>query len=200
MPTDGFIEQRLTDPCPAYTFSGGPEWSTRVVVLANGREKRNQGWSRPKHRFTAPFQNISQEAFIVLKSAHFATRGMAYGFRFKDWTDFRAENAPLGLAPAGVTPVQLSKQYEFGAEKYDRPISKPVEGTVTVKQNGVLKAGVIDSTTGLFTPSTAWTEGAVLTWSGEFDVPVRFDTDVLSFTLDNPNALNGEVAIVELFL
>lgn len=200
MPVNGFIEERLTDPCPAYTFASTSQWSTRVVTLANGNEKRNVNWSQPKQSFSAPFQNITAEAARALKAAHYATRGMAYGFRFKDWADFQATNEPLGIAPSGSTPVQLVKTYDFGAEAYTRKISKPVAGTVTVRSNGTPVAGTLDPVTGLFTPSSPWAGGGVLTWTGEFDVPVRFNSDQLTFTIDNVDALNGQVELLEIFL
>jgi uncharacterized protein (TIGR02217 family) len=195
-----FIEKRLLDACPAYTFSGGPTFSTRVNTLANGREYRNQSWVNPRHQFSAPFLNIDQEVFESIKAAFYVAKGQAYAFRFKDWTDYRATDAPLGVSPAGSTPVQLLKQYQTQAEGYARKIVKPVASTVQVRANGTLVAGSVDDTTGLFTPSGAWAVGATLTWSGEFDVPVRFNTDQLPFTLDNPNALNGDVALLEVFL
>jgi uncharacterized protein (TIGR02217 family) len=197
---NGFIEERLTDPCPAYTFASGTSASTRVVTLANGHEKRNGNWSGFKMVFTCPFMNITTQMAQVLKGAFYVARGRLYGFRFKDWADYRATNEPLGISPAGSTPVQLVKTYEFGAESYTRPIRKPVAGTVTVRANGTTPIpGTLDMTTGLFTPTSAWPGGAVLTWTGEFDIPVRFDTDVLTLTIDNVNALNGDVQLVEIF-
>lgn len=194
-----FIEKRLLDACPAYTFSGGPTFSTRLNTLASGREYRNQSWVNPKHVFGAPFLNIPQETFEAIKAAFYVARGMAVGFRFKDWTDYRATNVVLGVSPAGSTPIQLTKQYDTDGEGYARKITKPIASTVVVRSNGVVKAGTVSEMTGLFTPSTAWTTGQTITWSGEFDVPVRFNTDQLPFTLDNPNALNGDVALIEVF-
>lgn len=195
-----FIEKSLLDVCPAYTFSGGPTFSTRLNTLASGREYRNQSWSLPKHQYGAPFLNIDQSVFESIKAAFYIARGMAIGFRFKDWTDYRATAVILGVAPAGSAAVQLIKQYETEGEGYARKISKPIASTVHVFSNGVAKAGTVDETTGLFTPATAWTAGQTLTWSGEFDVPVRFNTDQIPFTLDSPGALNGDVALLEVFV
>lgn len=195
-----FIEKRLLDACPAYTFSGGPTFSTRVNTLANGREYRNQNWVNPRHVYSAPFLNIPQETFEAIKAAFYIAKGQANAFRFKDWTDYRARDVVFGIAPSGSTPVQLYKEYQTDGEGYARKIVKPVVGSVTVTANGVPVPGSVDPETGLFTPSGAWTTGATLRWSGEFDVPVRFNTDQLPFTLDNPNALNGDVALIEVFL
>lgn len=199
MPTNGFINEELLDACPAYTFQGGPSFSTRLVTLSNGREKRNQNWTRPRQVFKAPFQNVDEPTVRLIRSAHYVARGMAYGFIFKDWTDFTADRETFAVAPVGSGAIQLVKRYTTLTEEYDRVITNPVADGLQVYQNGVLKAGTVDDMTGLFLPTTAWTAGAVLTWSGEFRVPVRFDQDDLPFTLDNPGRFNGDVALIEIF-
>jgi uncharacterized protein (TIGR02217 family) len=45
--TTGFIDKRLSLKV-ASGFVGGPQWSTNVVSLASGREKRNQEWLYPR--------------------------------------------------------------------------------------------------------------------------------------------------------
>ncbi len=195
-----FIEKRLLDACPAYTFSGGPTFSTRLNTLASGREYRNQSWSLPKHQYGAPFLNIDQATFETIKAAFYIARGMAIGFRFKDWTDYRATNVVIGVAPSGSAPIQLIKEYETEGEGYARKITKPIASTVVVRSNGAVKAGTVNESTGMFTPTAPWTPGQTLIWSGEFDVPVRFNTDQIPFTLDNPGALNGDVALLEVFV
>lgn len=195
-----FIEKRLLDACPAFTFSGGPSYNTRVNTLANGREYRNQNWVNPRHIFSAPYQNIPQDIFESIKAAFYIAKGQANAFRFKDWTDYRAEEVILGISPAGAAAIQLFKQYETDGEGYARKIVKPLGSTVVVTANNVPVAGTVNEATGIFTPSGVWPGGATLRWSGEFDVPVRFNTDQLPFTYDNPNALNGDVALIEVFL
>jgi uncharacterized protein (TIGR02217 family) len=108
----------------------------------------------------------------LLNVAH-ACDGMTYAFRFKDWNDYRATAQSLGVAPSGTTAVQLVKTYTFGSRTHTRTITKPVSATVVVYQAGVAKAGTVDATTGLFTPSTAWTGGAALTDDIEFVLPHR---------------------------
>ena len=73
--------------------------------------------------------------------------------------------------------LQLAKVYSFGPLDMSRPIKKPVSGTVTIFEDGVASAAVIDYTTGFVTITAA--PGSVITWSGEFDVPVRFVSDRL---------------------
>ena len=191
------------DPCIAFGFAGGPEFSTRITTLANGHERRNANWSSPRHRFTAPFANISTGDYREIKRVFLACRGQAYGFLFRDPLDYQATNEPLGDAPAESTPVQLTKVSTADGVDYTRTITRPDPAGFTLYQAGVAKAGMLDATTGLFTPTTAWTTGEPLTWTGEFRIPVRFASDWLPFSIDNKRdadfAVNGSVEIVEVF-
>jgi uncharacterized protein (TIGR02217 family) len=67
-----------------------------------------------------------------------------------------------------------------------RAIGKPVAGSVKIALAGTPKPSgwSADTTTGLVTFSTAPAAGVAITAGFEFDVPVRFDTDLLDITLD----------------
>lgn len=193
------------DLVPSFGWQGGPEFVTRVRELRNRHERRNANAALVRHRYLLPFQNITDAAYLVkLKNAHLAMRGQTHSFLAKDHADHTATSESLGVAPAGSTAVQLAKNYAFGAAGYARPITKPVAGAV-VYQAGVAKPGTLDTLTGLFTPTTAWTGGAALTWSGDFRVPVRFASDYLPMTIDDkfgsggPFAMNGSVELLEVF-
>lgn len=194
-----FIEARLLDKV-AYGFQIGPRFNTRILTLRNGHERRNANWSLFQWKGSAPYQNIKPDHYGELLGAFLVAGGMANGFRFKNWVDYIAEGESLGLAPSGTAPVQLVKAYpQFGLGQYQRTITKPVSGSVTVYQAGVAKAGTVDTTTGLFTPSTSWTGGAALTADFEFDIPMRFDADWLPMTYGEWQALSGEVPLIEVF-
>lgn len=191
------------DPCVANGFTGGPEWNTRITPMKNGHERRNAEWSAPRGRWTAPFQNITDTEYREIKRVFDACRGQAFGFLFKDYLDFKAALESLGNAPSGSTAVQLVKTSTAGAGSYTRTITRPLATGFTLYQNGVAKAGTLDPDTGLFTPTTAWTAGQPLTWTGEFRIPVRFASDWLPFSIDNlmgtDFAVNGSVDVVEVF-
>ncbi len=59
-------------------------------------------------------------------------------------------------------------------------------GTVRLALNGVeqMTGWSADTTTGIVTFTTAPGAGVAITAGFEFDVPVRFDTDMLDVTLD----------------
>jgi uncharacterized protein (TIGR02217 family) len=171
---------------------GGPERRTDVVTLANGHEERNSPWVHSKRRYDAGFGMRSLEDVEALIAFFEARRGQMYGFRWKDWSDYKsatASNAPaiadqvIGLGDGTRTKFDLIKSYQSGAYSYDRPIRKPVLGSVVVGVDGVaLSEGTgftVDPTTGTITLASAPGPGQPVTAGFEFDVPVRFDTDTI---------------------
>lgn len=194
-----YVNTRLSD-CVAHGFSGGPEWSTLVVPMDNGREQRNGQWLYPKHRYSAQYMNFDLPDQQAVLAAFHAMRGQLHVFRFKDWNDYTAESEngdwlPL-LAPqiGTMTPAQLLKNYSMGAQTTTRLIQAPVAGAVPLR-NGSPVAGTLDTATGLFTPSSNWLAGTY-TWAGEHDVWVRFASDFNSFTNAN-RAHTADIELVE---
>lgn len=188
-----YIPIRLST-CVAYGFSGGPNYSTLVVDLDNGREQRNQQWLYPKHSYSATYLNLSKQAQREILAAFHAAGGRLLAFRFKDWNDFEAIAEPLAPAIGTSTPVHLIKTYSFGPQSRVRLIQAPV--TASIKRNGVAVAGTLDAGTGLFTPSAPWVAGT-FTWDGEFDVWVRFASDFNAFSIGAPNARTSDVELIE---
>jgi uncharacterized protein (TIGR02217 family) len=191
---------------PGFGWQGGPEFNTHVVALQNGNELRNANWSQVRHRYILPLDNIQSDTYLAqLKAAFFAMRGQLNSFLGKDFSDFEATAESLGVAPSGSTAVQLIKISTFGAATYVRTISKPLVAGFTLYQNGIAKPGTLDPLTGLFTPTTAWTAGQALTWTGEFRVPVRFSSDMLPMTINDKfngssaYAMTGSIELVEVF-
>jgi uncharacterized protein (TIGR02217 family) len=192
------------DTCPTFGWQRGPFVDVLIKPLVSGREKRKPQSFLRKHTFMLPFMNIKNQDYLdYINNAFMALCGPTDSFLAKDHLDHLAINDPLGIAPAGSTPVQLVRVYTFGGASYTRPITKPVATGLVVRQNGVAKAVTVDTLTGLITPTTAWTPGATLTWTGEFRVPVRFDQMSLPSTIDNRSGesliSNGSVSLIEVY-
>ncbi|KXU39377.1 hypothetical protein AXE65_08830 [Ventosimonas gracilis] len=169
-----FIEQRLLD-CVAYGSEFGHVFKTRIVTLESGHERRASLWSLPLGRYSIRYNLIKDEHHQAVRHAHLVCRGAAIAFRFKDWVDYRADNEPLGVADGSLQTFQLNKGYPFGGQTLHKPIKKPV--SVQIFGNAHPIPATIDYTSGqvqLTAPA-----GSVLTWSGEFDIPVRFASDRL---------------------
>lgn len=194
-----FVETRLAE-CAAYGFQTIPAYSTQIVALDNGKEQRNINITRAKRRFVASYSTFEADAFAALLDCFHAVGGSGLAFRFRDHTDYQATLESLGTTPgANQTPVQLYKTYTFGAQSRTRTIVKP-NSDVVVYQNGIAKAGSLDTATGLFTPTTNWTAGAALTWTGTFDVPVRFASDEMPASIADLNNIVAECELLEVFL
>lgn len=202
-----FIDSEL-DIGPSYGWQFGPGFNTLIKPLRNRHERRKIQQDQAGHSYTLPFSKIKQQSYLEkLKAAFMVAHGAGHSFKVRDWSDYTATAAPLGTAPAGSTPVQLVKVYTFGAGSHSRIITKPKAGAVVYQNTGggpVAKAGTLNTLTGLFTPTTAWTGGAALTWTGEFYVPVRFANDVMPMSIPSNYgaegfAVEGSVDLVEVF-
>jgi uncharacterized protein (TIGR02217 family) len=163
--------------------------------------KRNVNWSEARGRWDVA-SGLKKQAQIDELIAFFrARRGKAYGFRFKDWSDYKAGGQLLGTGDDAVTQFQLVKHYPSGSVIEVRTITKPVADTVKVYLDDVEQfAGwSVDTTTGLVTFDTAPVLGVEVTADLEFDVAVRFDTDHMAVTIETYQLHNWQqIPIVEL--
>jgi uncharacterized protein (TIGR02217 family) len=178
--------------------------STRVKDLKNGHERRNGEWVGRKRRYTAKYAGWTFDMREDLIAQNEVADGMLYSFRFKDWLEYRVTQQSLGVAPSGTTAVQLVKTYTKGSTTKTRNITKPVASTVIVYQDDgsgalVPKSVTVDDTTGLVTPTTSWTAGRPIAWSGDFDVCVRFATDEPEFVLPDREICEVVCELVEVF-
>jgi len=158
---------------------------TSIVTTVAGFERRNINWASPLGRWdvgTGIRTRADLETFIAFFRAR---QGRAYGFRFKDWSDYRASASVIGIGDGSTRIFQLIKRYSSGPADVMRVITRPVSGTVALRRDGVLvTSGVsINPATGTVTFSIAPAEGIILTADFEFDLPVRFDTDLMALSL-----------------
>lgn len=189
-----FIEDRLLDEM-AYGFSGGPTYNTLITPLLSGVQRRKIQRTRPLHRFSASFDRREDAIVEQLLDAYHATYGAAVGFRFKNWLDYEATDEVIGVATGAPQPLQLIKTYQFGASANPVPIRKPVDGKVQLFANGTQIASATNTTTGVVTFSAA--AGHVISWTGEFDLPVSFDSDEFVGQVDTYGASTINVQLIE---
>ncbi|WP_282151490.1 DUF2460 domain-containing protein [Ruegeria atlantica] len=193
---------------------GGPERRTDIVTLANGFEERNTPWAHSRRRYDAGLGMRSLDDIEALISFFEARQGQMFGFRWKDWSDFKSGVATaevdyadqvIARGDGKMTEFQLLKTYISGGFKYVRPILKPVLGTVKLGlEQDEMREGVdfeVDLARGRVTFTNAPPQDVEITAGFEFDVPVRFDTDkiqtsVASFQAgDVPNVPVVEVRV-----
>ncbi len=182
-----FVEVRFPADI-AYGSAGGPEYSTDIVITQSGYEQRNSNWLSSRARYNVAHGVKTQTQLDNLIAFFRARKGRAIGFRFKDWTDYQANDQLLGLGDGATTQFQLIKNYESGGENDLRIIQKPVADTLRVYLNGILQEEsvyTLNSATGVLTFDVPPAGGVEIVADFEFDVPVRFDTDRLTATLDS---------------
>ena len=183
---------------------GGPERVTEIVTLANGFEERNTPWAHSRRRYDAGLGLRKLGDVEALIAFFEARQGQLYGFRWKDWADYKTATASddvrytdevIATGDGSTTTFQLIKTYASGDQSYARPITKPVQGSVRAGvQEDELQEGVhweIDHATGMLTFDRPPLQDAVVTAGFEFDVPVRFDTDRIATSVASFQA--GEV-------
>jgi uncharacterized protein (TIGR02217 family) len=176
---------------------GGPGRRTDIVTLASGREYRNARWSQSRRTYDAGYGVKSLDTLHAILVFFEERRGRLHGFRWRDRVDCAS-----GLPSEAVTPTdqrigtgdgstsvfQLVKTYGGDFAPYVRAITKPVAGSVRIAVNGIEKTGAAfacDFASGLVTFAVGQTPppGSVVTAGYQFDVPVRFDSDMLDIDL-----------------
>ena len=169
---------------------GGPQRRVDVVTLANGYEERNTPWAHSRRVYDAGLGMRSLDDVEVVIAFYEARFGQMYGFRWKDWSDFKSSvpsrpvtgnDQVIGQGDEVQAVFQVVKNYGSGAQVYARPITKVVAGTLLVSISGDPQTEGVDYTfevtTGLVTFNHPPDRQAVVTAGYEYDVPVRFNTD-----------------------
>lgn len=195
----------------SFGSAGGPVRRTEVVTLANGFEERNTPWAHSRRRYDAGLGVRSLDDVATLIAFFEARQGQLFGFRWKDWADYKSgvpsatplpDDQRIGTGDGVRQSFQLSKLYTSGDQSYARPISKPVPATVRVGLDGVEQpagAFTVDALSGQVTFALPPQAGAAVTAGFEFDVPVRFDTDQILISVASFQAGDvPDVPVVEL--
>ena len=177
----------------AFGSTGGVERRTEVVTLGSGFERRSTPWAQGRRRYLIGANLRSLDDMATLTAFFEARRGRLYGFRFRDFADFKscapggvaaATDQTLGTGDGTTTVFPLGKAYG----DLVRPITKAVAGSVRVAVAGIELDGAefsVEATTGRVTLAVAPAAGAAVTAGFEFDTPVRFDADRVEVTLES---------------
>ncbi len=184
----------------SYGATGGPMFLTDIVSTVSGYEQRNSKWSQARAKYNVASGVKTESQWQNLIAFFRARKGKAVGFRFKDWSDYKGTNESLGVGDDTTTDFQLQKIYSSGTVAFARAIAKPVAGTTKIYVDAVLQnSGVtVDTTTGVVSFATAPAIGTIITADFEFDVPVRFDTDEMSISMDSFDAGNwSSIPLIE---
>jgi len=177
----------------AFGVTGGPAFSTSIVTVTSGEESRNQNWADSRQEYDVSTGVKTEADFRVIGAFFRAVKGRKDGFRFKDFADFQATITEGVVEGITGTTFQLQKKYVSGSDVTLRDIKKPIAGIVLKNSGTTLNTPsdyTLNTATGIVTTTVSRT-AANLTWSGEFDVPVRFDVDKLVGQIVSKNQHDG---------
>ncbi len=181
----GFIESpRFPDEIAAWA-TGGRAFKTDIVETYGGDEFRNAAWSQARGEWTvqnafrsANQANTTHNQYVLMEFFK-SCMGQLYAFRFWDRWDYTdSQNNGSGVFHM-LTPTtfQMYKRYAISPNTYDQIVQKPVVGTVVVTGGS---GPTVDYTTGIVTVSS----GTPTSWTGQFDVPCRFNADLPDLGLE----------------
>jgi len=171
----------------------GPTFRNVIQEAISGNEQRFAQWTKCKGVGDLSYGLLTSEdpmgdfrAILAIWRAHF---GSLLPFRFRDWSDYTALDEVFGTGDGSQTQFQLSKTYDPslillnmpGNLFYVRDIHL-LASTPVIEVDGVTMTVTTDytiSASGLVAFTSPPANNKLLTWTGEFDVPVRFDTDQL---------------------
>ncbi len=179
-------------PDISYGATGGAGFQTDIIVVNSGFEQRNATWADSRCIFDVSHGVKTQTQLNELIAFFRVMKGRANGFRFKDWSDFSVATGQGIFTTLTATTFQMYRRYTTSGNNHDRKITKPVNGTIVVTGGSGVS---INYTTGVVTV----TSGTPTEWTGEFDVPCRFDTDQMKVGLENYNIYSwGNIPVVEI--
>lgn len=175
-----------------------PRFQTTVTTLGRGAEQRNVDWAQQRCKFDISYGIQYEDDVKKVVDFFYARLGMARGFRFKDWSDYKGENELLGIGDGTKTAFQLVRNY-VSLVTYVRKILCPVAGSVSVTVDGSPALFGINNDTGVITLTAPAANGKEVRASFEFDVPVRFNSDELKLNIAifNASAIDS-IELVEL--
>lgn len=128
--------------------SFGPAWRTQINMVNSGYEERKLKWTSQRCEGLLIFNNNSIAEFEEILDWFYAMQGSGYGFRFKDFTDYKScslsgtpafDDQTIGTGDGVTAAFQLIKKYTKGLT-YQRDIKKPISGTVKAGVGGIESA------------------------------------------------------------
>lgn len=192
---------------------GGPSFKTSIVETASGDEFRNVEWSKTRGKWEIAYTD-DIDVINEIVAFFYARQGRAYGFRFRDWADYRVD-CDFAAGDGTLKVFQAAKVYISGDYSFNRPLTRlvsPVKvyqspktgvdglGNPTYGPRAVVASGVtVDVDKGTVTFDTAPADGDLIGVACEFDVPVRFDVDELPTTMISQTLVSlDSVPIIEI--
>lgn len=202
MPVPVFIEAPRLELPRGWIYDVSPDFDTSIVQRGRRQESRNLFVDEAQIRIavTIPRDRVSDIPYIL--RFYRVTRARTAGFRVQDPTDYLSTLQGFAIEDTDAQPAaidqplvevdgssgtqwELWKQYPIGEGPtllvFERRIRKPVAGSILVAnevgESQAPDTWTLNASTGVVTVGPGFA-GVPNTWGGQFDVPVRFDSDL----------------------
>lgn len=163
--------------------------STAIGSNFSGLETRSINWVQPLLKFNIGQRGCLNQELEEFIAFHAAQKGNYQGFRFKDWSDYQFNQV---ITLNTNKQAQLFKTYTVEGLSVKRPLIKIVAGTVSVFVNNrlVTEGWTLNYNTGIITFGQI--PAGTIRVSGEFDVPVRFESDKIDLRFEAYESGTGD--------
>lgn len=170
-----------------------PTFNNVIQEAIAGNEQRYARWTKCRGVGDVAYGLLSSEAtfdddFRAIMAIYRAHIGSMIPFRFKDWSDYQCEDENFGTGDGAETEFQITKTYDPSQLLLNTPGSLLYVRNIflfaaapAIEVDGSPMTVTTDytiSTSGLVTFASPPANDKAITWTGEFDVPVRFDGDI----------------------
>ena len=169
-----FLEQRLDVGYDYGTTGSTGQRKRSTVVTTAGRISRVYLAVNGYGRFELGGRTVSRAHYERIFNFLIGVDG--FGFRFKDWADYKAVGQAIGTGDGTSQTWQLKRSYG-AVTAVDKDITKIASGTAKIYYDGVLQGVTVDENTGTWTATVG--NGVVVTADFEFDKKVICMTDDL---------------------
>ena len=172
-------------------------WNRRRVSTPAGYAQSNQLFSKALMRYDVASGVKSLDDCHELLRFFNVMQANDSVVLFTDKTDFKScapqqtaafTDSVIGTGDGSTVAFQLKKRYSAGGLNYDRKITRPISGTVSIGKAGVLQTltthYTINHDTGVVTFTSAPSNGQSITAGFHFYVPVDFVDSSLDWILD----------------
>lgn len=175
------------------------EYNTIINKSKNGNELRISNYDYPLLSYNVINDIKTKKELENIINFFKLVKGRAYGFKFKDWLDYKATNQNIAVADGEQKEFQLIKTYNINNRVQIRKITKPKQVSIFVNNQNIIENININYSNGIITFNTPPKKDTIISASFEFYVPVRFDNDKIEIVMKNEKV--GEIKdlkIVEL--
>lgn len=173
-------------PLDLAALKATPSWPTNIIKLGGGAEQRVILQSDSLRTYDAATAITTIDIYRTVIEHFNGRRGPGFSFPLKDRTLYKLTSPKAFGTGGGVGSTnQLSFDEGDSGNSYIREVYLPIAGTVHIFANSVEKIegthwtlAYNGATGGLVT----WLQsvaGQTLTWTGQFLIPVRYDTESL---------------------